>query len=425
MLKLFIRLFVVCVLVAGLGVAGCALVRFRPVAVAPQGAAATPVVLGPAFGQPAVRSIEAWQSARAPMLRQAFQDDVYGVMPPPAGVRVISRSAIAPATDQQSVRPYDVEQVLLEAGDGARFYAVLARPHGRPDPLPVIVGSSFCGNQRAFQNDAIAAPLGPWPEGPCTSPLFGVVETLLFGAYIATPPLAEITRRGYLYVSIYPGDVVPDANEGAEAALTALADQTGVADQMGAIAAWAWVYSRTVDFLLTEDDVAPDRIAVYGHSRLGKSVLLAAAFDPRIDAVLSHQSGTGGAALNRSHVGETITRITSSYPSWFNDRYAEYAGAEESMPIDQHMLLALIAPRPVLLGNAQRDRWSDPQSSFQAAKGADPVYELFGVGGLDQDQLRAPNLDAELSFFMRKGGHGVNAQDWANFLDYLDTQFKR
>lgn len=424
MVKNFVRVFAVCVLVAGLGVTGCALARFHPVAVTPHGAAAMPAALGPMLGQPAVDSVDAWQSERAPALREAFQTHVYGAMPPVRMPEIIEQVHLGPTADQPD-RPFDVEQILLEAGDGARFYVVMAIPKGADKPLPAIIGSSFCGNQRAFENDAVAGPIGPWPEGPCTSPLFGIVETMLFGEYIATPPLAAITGRGYIYASIYPGDVVPDADEGAGAALDAMGADMGVSSQMGAVGAWAWVYSRTVDYLQRDERVDADRIAVFGHSRLGKSVLLAAAFDPRVAAVLSHQSGTGGAALNRSHVGESIKRITSSYPFWFNNRYADYAGKEDTMPIDQHLLLALIAPRPVLLGNARRDRWSDPQASFQAAAGADPVYELYGVGGLAQDQLRDPNLRAQLSFFMRDGGHGVNAKDWANFLDYLDVQFKR
>jgi len=174
-----------------------------------------------------------------------------------------------------------------------------------------------------------------------------------------------------------------------------------------------------------EDDARIDQSAIitWGHSRYGKSALVAAAFDDRIDGVISHQSGTGGASLNRGKKGESVKAITASYPHWFANRYASFGGREEEMTIDQHHLLALIAPRPVLLGNARRDVWSDPNGAFRAAMGADPVYELAGSAGLDQKRLDAWNPDADLAFWIRAGTHGVVKEDWPAFLEFLDAHF--
>ncbi|MEL7488985.1 MAG: hypothetical protein AAGJ87_17460 [Pseudomonadota bacterium] len=139
--------------------------------------------------------------------------------------------------------------------------------------------------------------------------------------------------------------------------------------------------------------------------------------------MIAHQSGTGGASLNRRKKGESVKAITSSYPHWFSRVYASYAGREEEMPVDQHHLIALVAPRPVLLGNARRDVWSDPNGAFRAAIGADPVYELLGAEGLDQPRLNAFNPAADVAFWIRPGTHGVVKEDWPAFLTFLDAHF--
>jgi len=140
--------------------------------------------------------------------------------------------------------------------------------------------------------------------------------------------------------------------------------------------------------------------------------------------VISHQSGTGGASLNKRKKGESIEDITGQYPHWFSKTYAGYAGREEELPIDQHHLLALIAPRPILLGNARRDVWSDPNGALKAAIGADPVWKLYGADkGLRQQRYKPFNPDADLSLWIRSGTHGVVKEDWPAFLEFLDAHF--
>jgi len=165
-------------------------------------------------------------------------------------------------------------------------------------------------------------------------------------------------------------------------------------------------------------------MAVWGHSRNGKSAVLAAAFDPRIDLVIAHQAGTGGTTLSRSHNGESIEQITGAYPYWFAPGYSDYAGREDALPVDQHQLIALVAPRPILIGGAWRDNWSDPQGSFRAAQAANPVYALYGSEGLTQPDLAHFDPEADLAVFMRRGLHGVTPADWSHFLDFLDAHFQ-
>jgi len=426
---MFVRTFRLAVLIAFvllIGVGGCSMMRFRAVTEIPQGPAAHPAVLGPLGGDPAIHTVAEWEQRRRGLLETVFQREVYGFLPDAGPVVVVSRKRL-PAADHEPALPYQIEEIVLrvENQDHApEFTLVLALPKGADGPLPVIVGSTFCGHRTAFQREDVSGPKDWWPEGPCTSALFRFLGARIFGDHIATPPLEMIAARGYVYASLYPGDVVPDHAEFAEPALGLLSPGTNGDDRLGAIGAWAWVYLRALDYLETDERIERSQMSIYGHSRLGKSVLLAAALDQRVALTLSHQSGTGGATLNRSHVGESVNSITSSYPFWFNNRYTNYAGREDAIPVDQHMLIAMIAPRPVLLGNARRDRWSDPQGSFRAALGADAVYELYGATGLDQATLTAFNRHADLGFFMRGGGHGVTGDDWSNFLDYLDAQFK-
>jgi fermentation-respiration switch protein FrsA (DUF1100 family) len=212
----------------------------------------------------------------------------------------------------------------------------------------------------------------------------------------------------------YAGDVVADDSAIAPGQL----QQLGAG---GAIGAWAWLYSRAIDVLEADPRIDAERIAIWGHSRNGKSALLAAALDPRIAAVIAHQSGRGGAALNASDAGESRTKMMESYPHWFPPLYADADGADG---FDQHHMLALIAPRPVLLGNGRRDAWADPVGAYRAAQAADPAFELFGVRGFAQETMTGFEPAAELSYYMRSGLHGVTSADWRAFLAFLDAHLK-
>jgi hypothetical protein len=354
-----------------------------------------------------------WEAGRADLL-DAFQREVYGAWPDTGPATVTGHAVIAEAAYGGIGRIEEYELDL--AGFTSRLATVL--PTAADGPVPVIVLQMFCGNRPA---------LG-WQEGvsgnanaPNCEPggFASFLTRQIFGRHIMEPPVADILAHGYALAFVYPGDVVPDRAEAARNALDRLSPDA----ETGAIAAWAWVYSRVVDVLYRDDRFDNDRIAVWGHSRNGKSALLAGVFDERIDLVIAHQAGTGGTTLTRSGDGESVAQITDSYPHWFSDRYASYAGREEDIPVDQHQLIALLAPRPLLIGGAWRDQWSDPDGSFRAARGADPVYALYGSEGLTRDRLGDFDPQADLALFMRRGLHGVNAADWENFLAFLDAHF--
>ncbi|MCG8443101.1 MAG: hypothetical protein MI723_14955 [Caulobacterales bacterium] len=385
-------------------------------------AAASPAALGAFEDDAPISDIAGWTERRAPQLRAAFEREIYGRMPPDAPVTVLSHEVIDPAALDGAARLEQARLRIGEAPELGQFSLALLTPTAGTGPFPTILAQSFCGNRAVLDRPELAPPSTPQPE-PCDSRMMRPVALAIFGAHIMTPPLKDIISKGYAFAILYAAEVAPDNAGRAGPALAQIAPEAEPGERPGAIAAWAWAYLRAIDYLDTRSDLDPARTAIWGHSRNGKSALLAAAFDERVDLVISHQSGTGGATLSRSHEGESIAQITNAYPHWFGAAYAGYDGREEAIPVDQHQLIALIAPRPVLFGNAWRDKWSDPNGAYRAIMGADPVYELFGARGLDQAGMTDFAPDAELSFFLRSGNHGVTRADWRAFLAFLDAHF--
>lgn len=397
---------------------GCVNMVLPAVPNAVTGDAARPAALAAFETDPPVASVANWTERRAPLLRAAFEREVYGVFPEAGAPTISDRTVVAEAAFGGRGR---VEQWTVNLGEAGAFNLALAIPTDAEGPVPVILMQTFCGNAAAFRfMDGVSGPLDAWSgcDGGWSDPIIKSI----FGRYIAGPPFERVLDAGYALAIFYAGDVVPDSGTRGMAALEATAAADG--ERWGAIGAWAWLFSRAIDVLDADPRFDPERTAIWGHSRNGKSALVAAAFDPRVDAVIAHQSGKGGATLTRSYAGESVKQITDSYPHWFAAQYATYADNEDAIPVDQHQLIALIAPRPILFGNSIRDKWSDPEGAYRAVQGADPVYELFGSEGLDQPSMRQPNFDADLAFFLRPGRHGVTTQDWEYFLTFLDAHFK-
>jgi hypothetical protein len=404
-----------------LGLAGCSAVGLPNVGVRLEGAPASPAVLDTFETTPAVTGPDDWESTRAPLLRAAFAHHVYGAFPQAKQVAILKRTTLRLDIDKLAM----AEQWQVQIGapaDDMRFSMVVLKPESTR-PVPMLVMQNFCGNAQALKNAAGVDP--PRHGGPkeCSGSILSPVVPLIFGSAIMHPPLERILGAGYGVALLYAGDIVPDEPVEAGKILARLTPKgTAPAQQTGAIAAWAWTYLRATDALESDADIDKGRIVLWGHSRNGKSALLAASMDSRPQAVIALQAGTAGGSLGRDAIGESIAEITTTYPHWFAPEYATWATRQSELPVDQHQLLALIAPRPVLLGSGRRDRWSDPHGAVRAAAGASPVYELYGSTRFAQTDLRKPDFGPQLVTYMRAGLHGIHTEDWDAALAFLKAK---
>ncbi|HUL80205.1 MAG TPA: acetylxylan esterase [Vicinamibacteria bacterium] len=380
-----------------------------------------------ADGSP-VRDAPDWTTKRRPELLRLFEEHVYGRRPgSPEGMRFAVLESDPRALSGLAIRR-QVRALLdgTEAGPG--FEILLYVPAHGPRPVPAFLGLNFHGNQATHTDLGIHLPTTWMAEGP------GVVDHRATdgtrGKDAAAWPVERILDRGYALATVYYGDLEPDHPDGWKSGLRARIGPgaTGrfAPDDWGAIGAWAWGLSRALDYLATDPDVDGRRVAVIGHSRLGKTALWAGAEDERFAMVVSNDSGEGGAALARRKFGERTADITGAFPHWFCARYHEYAGREEDLPVDQHELLALVAPRPLYVASATDDLWADPRGEFLAAKAAEPVYRLLGRAGLSVDEMPVPDrpVGDGIGYHLRRGPHALTAYDWEQYLGFADRHLR-
>jgi hypothetical protein len=374
-------------------------------------------------GQP-VTSPEAWRGRRRGEILLLFEQQVYGRSPgAPKAMRFEVVETASHALSGRATRR-QVRVLLDGTASGPAFELLLYVPRAARRPVPAFLGLNFGGNHAVHADRGIRLPRSWMREGP------GVVNhratDAARGSDAAAWPVERILARGYALATVYYGDIEPDHAEGWKDGVRARigpgASGRFEKDDWGAIGAWAWGLQRALDYLETDPDVDARRVAVIGHSRLGKTALWAGARDERFAMVVSNDSGEGGAALARRKFGERTEDITRAFPHWFCARYREYAGREEALPIDQHELLALVAPRPLYVASATEDLWADPLGEFLGAKGAEPVYRLLGRDGLDVVDPPAPDhpVGGSIGYHRRTGAHALTAYDWEQYLDFAD-----
>lgn len=317
-------------------------------------------------------------------------------------------------------------------------YGSLPRLH---DSLTFRAGGadgSFCAGKAyhthveataTFGEDSFTFPFGVTiPKGDGPHPFF-VFLNFTDGIADKYLPIEEIVDRGFAVLHLCYEDVTPDQSfvrrkDYDSPLYRAIYGGTVPADRCGTIAVWAWAASRVMDYAMERPELDKTRAAVVGHSRLGKTALLAGALDTRFTHVISNDSGCSGAALTRGKAGEGIGDITEVFPHWFLPSYAAYGGREEEMPFDQHFLLAAIAPRQLCVGSAILDQWADPRSEFLACRAASCAYEALGLPGLvapDRDPVPGDVFaEGKIAYHLRHGSHYMSREDWARYMDVLE-----
>ena len=381
-----------------------------------------------------VTSPEAWHANRKPELKALFQHYMYGFLPPPPENLVAKVERV----DEKLAGEYHdflggkatLKLIRMQAspGDGPHIDLMLVVPNERRGPAPVFLTMDFCGNH-AITPDPRVPLAQTWLGRGCVGCTNGVATAAARGAQSANWPLAEIVRRGYALAAFYSGDIDSDRKEASNVIYAWLAAGDPAKNKpqdRGTIAAWAWGFQRCVDYLVTDPAIDKQRIAALGHSRNGKTALLAAAFDERIAIAFPHQAGCGGSAPSRGKVGESLKAINDQFPHWFNAEFKEFNGAPEKLPFDQNCLVALCAPRPVLFSCAEEDQWSNPAGQFEVLQSADAVYRFLGVEGLSAKQTPARRelVDSRLGYYIREGKHSMTADDWTVFMNFADKQWK-
>ncbi len=376
-------------------------------------------------GKP-VADAAAWQNHRRPEVLRLFEDHVFGRTPSAdVGVRFELTESDDGAYNGRATRK-QVRMHFTGRGQNVAADVLIYLPNQAKGPVPLFVGLNFNGNHTTTHD----------PDVPVNQNWMRRGENHRSneeqrGTSASRWPFEDAIARGYGVATIYCGDLDPDFDDGFQNGIHPLFYRDGqtqpATQEWGTIGAWVWGLSRAMDYFETDADIAHDQVAVLGHSRLGKSSLWAGASDERFAIVISNNSGCGGAALARRRFGETVQRINTSFPHWFNDAHQQYNENEASLPVDQHMLIALIAPRPVYIASATEDLWADPRGEFLSGKHAEQVYALFGKAGLGVNDQPAPDhpVGDFIGYHLRTGKHNVTPYDWTQYLNFADRHFGR
>ncbi len=349
-----------------------------------------------------VQSKSAWETVRRPEIIKLFEENVYGQMPKSYDRLTYSiKNEIADAMTGKAT----LKEILIEVVNNnkpVKINLVLFVPKNQKGPVPVFLLINNRGKENTDPTRTRKSDF--WPA-------------------------EMVIDSGYAIAAFHVSDLAPDDTARyVNGVLQLYPEQLTANDGMRAISAWAWGASRVLDYFEKDADIDAKRVALVGHSRGGKASLWAAAEDQRFAMCVSNCSGNTGAALSRRRFGETIRRINTVFPHWFSKNYKRYNDNEESLPVDQHMLLATIAPRPLYATNASKDLWADPTGTFLSLKNAEKVYALYGFTSTlssNPPAINQPIINSQMGYHMREGEHNLTSYDWGNFIKFANIHLKK
>jgi hypothetical protein len=369
-----------------------------------------------------VKNAADWEQRQRPDILKLFAENVYGRIPgKPTKMHFKIVDEDKAALKGRATR----KQVIIYFGEGEAvpFTTVLLYlPNKSDKKFPVFLGLNFDGNH-TISDDTSVIITDHWMR------LNSKTDIIVRGKQKKRWPVEELINKGYGVVTAWYEDFEADYEQGWQSGMrTSLSQSLSIKpSEWGAIAVWGWGLSRIMDYLQTDPGVDADKVVITGHSRLGKAALWSAANDPRFAIVVSNNSGEGGAALARRNYGETVKLINDVFPHWFIDKYKTYNDDVSRLPVDQHMLLALMAPRPLYVASATEDQWADPKGEFLSAVYATEVYHLYNKKGIEVKQM--PRADQPLGenvrYHIRTGAHDMLLYDWMEYVKFADRYFKK
>lgn len=380
------------------------------------------------FSGHTINSVKKWEKVRRPELLRFFENDIYGKIP--KSLKIDSYTILEQDNNALNgkAKRKQVELTFKNNNKTLSYTILLYLPKNKVK-APIFFGYNFYGNHTITGDKAVIIS-SAWANN---NESFGIENNTLTeasrGKRTHRWAVEKILDAGYGLATIYYGEVDPDKNDfsdGIHPLLYQHGQNQPKPAEWGSIAAWSWGMVRALDYFEKDADINASKVIAFGHSRLGKTSLWAGATDERFAGVISNNSGCGGAALSKRKFGETIAVINDRFPHWFCDNFNQYDDNEEALPVDQHQLLALIAPRPLYVASAEEDEWADPTGEFLSSHYATQVYHLYGKKGIETKEMPELNepIHNTVSYHIRTGKHDVTDYDWENYIKWANAFVK-
>lgn len=344
-----------------------------------------------------IHAVEDWEKTRRPEIFRLFESEVYGQLP--KDFESISFEVV-----KENANPFsqiaDLEEVNITVGRNGKSHTMrinLFLPKSQKGPFPVILLINYLPN---------------YPDGKLVDEAFW--------------PVRELIQKGFATASFHAETVAPDDSKTYQNGIisTLYPEQSGKADGLKAFGAWGWAAMRAMDYFEQRPRIDSKKSVLVGHSRTGKTALWTSANDPRWAITYANESGCGGAALSKRKFGETLEAINTRFPHWFADNFRKYNGKEESLPLDQHLLPGLIAPRTVYYSSAREDRWADPKGEYLGIQlGSRIASEIYGKKAVfkkEFEELEGPVHLESVGYHIREGAHDLTWEDWRIFLEFVE-----